>query len=107
MLLMSNETKGQSGTPASWKRIFDDIRLEARITGTEAPQKQSIDGDLRRESSLIDRLDAWTRSRTTRPHAKLISIKQAESEYGLPAALIRDLIHRGDIAALQPTDLLR
>ena len=44
---------------------------------------------------------------TSRPHAKLISIKQAESEYGLPAALIRDLIHRGDLAAVQPPNIRR
>ena len=44
---------------------------------------------------------------TTRPHAKLMSVKQAESEYGLPAALIRDLIHRGDLAAVQPPNIRR
>ena len=43
----------------------------------------------------------------TRPHAKLRSIKQAEREYGLPAALIRDLIHRGDLAAVQPPNIRR
>ena len=44
---------------------------------------------------------------TQRPHAKLISVKQAEAEYGLPAALIRDLIHRGDLAAMQPPNIRR
>ena len=44
---------------------------------------------------------------TPRPHAKLLSIKQAESEYGLPAALIRDLIHRGDLAAVHPPNIRR
>ena len=44
---------------------------------------------------------------THRPHAKLISVKQAEAEYGLPAALIRDLIHRGDLAAMQPPNIRR
>ena len=47
------------------------------------------------------------RATTSRPHGKLISIKQAESEYGLPAALIRDLIHRGDLAAVQPPNIRR
>ena len=47
------------------------------------------------------------RAATGRPHAKLISIKQAESEYGLPAALLRDLIHRGDLAAVQPPNIRR
>ena len=44
---------------------------------------------------------------TPRPHAKLISIKQAADEFGLPAALIRDLIHRGDLAAVQPPHIRR
>jgi hypothetical protein len=47
------------------------------------------------------------RPTAVRPHAKLLSIKQAESEYGLPAALIRDLIHRGDLAAVQPPNIRR
>ena len=42
-----------------------------------------------------------------RPHARLLSIKQAESEYGLPAALLRDLIHRGDLAAVRPPNIRR
>jgi hypothetical protein len=42
-----------------------------------------------------------------RPHAKLISIKQAESGYGLPAALIRDLVHRQELAAIQPPHIRR
>ena len=44
---------------------------------------------------------------TLRPNAKLLTIAQAESEYGLPAALIRDLIHRGDLAAVQPPNIRR
>ena len=44
---------------------------------------------------------------TARPHARLLSIKQAEAEYGLPAALIRDLIHRGALAAVQPPNIRR
>ena len=44
---------------------------------------------------------------TARPHARLISVKQAEREYGLPAALIRDLIHRGDLEAVQPPNIRR
>ena len=47
------------------------------------------------------------RATTIRPHSKLITIKQAEREYGLPAALIRDLIHRGDLAAVQPPHIRR
>lgn len=47
------------------------------------------------------------RATTPRPNAKLISVKQAESEYGLPAALIRDLIHRGDVVAVQPPNIRR
>ena len=47
------------------------------------------------------------RATTVRPRGKLITIKQAENEYGLPAALIRDLIHRGDLAAVQPPNIRR
>ena len=47
------------------------------------------------------------RATTSRPGAKLLSIQQAESEYGLPAALIRDLVHRGDLAAVQPPFIRR
>ena len=47
------------------------------------------------------------RAAIPRPHAKLLSIKQAEAEFGLPAALIRDLIHRGDLAAVQPPNIRR
>lgn len=42
-----------------------------------------------------------------RPHAKLVTIAQAEREYGLPAALLRDLVHRGELAAVQPPDIRR
>ena len=44
---------------------------------------------------------------TNRPHGKLISIKQAADEFGLPEALIRDLMHRGDLAAVQPPHIRR
>ena len=47
------------------------------------------------------------RATTIRSHGKLITIKQAESEYGLPGSLIRDLIHRGDLAAVQPPNIRR
>jgi hypothetical protein len=47
------------------------------------------------------------RATTSRPQAKLISIKQAETEFGLPAALIRDLIHRGVLAAVRPPNIRR
>ena len=47
------------------------------------------------------------RATTLRPNAKLLTIAQAEREYGLPAALIRDLIHRGVLAAVQPPNIRR
>ena len=53
----ANEIKGQCGNPAFLEKVYDGIRLEARITGTEAPQKQTIDGELRVEAELIARLD--------------------------------------------------
>ena len=47
------------------------------------------------------------RATTSRPGAKLLSIQQAEREYGLPAALIRDLVARGDLAAVRPPNIRR
>jgi hypothetical protein len=47
------------------------------------------------------------RATANRPHARLMTVNQAEREYGLPAALIRDLIHRGDLAAVQPPNIRR
>ena len=47
------------------------------------------------------------RATTLRPNGKLLTIAQAEREYGLPAALIRDLVHRGDLAAVQPPHIRR
>jgi hypothetical protein len=44
-----NEVKGQSGNPAFLDKVYDGIRLEARLTGTEAPQQQQIEGRLRLE----------------------------------------------------------
>ena len=39
----ANEVKVQSGNPAFLDKVYDGIRLEARITGTEAPQDQRIE----------------------------------------------------------------
>ena len=47
------------------------------------------------------------RATTQRPGAKLRSIRQAESEYGLPAGMLRDLVCRGDIAAVRPPNVRR
>ena len=47
------------------------------------------------------------RASATRPNAKLIAVKQAESEYGLPAALLRDLVARGELAAVRPPGVRR
>jgi hypothetical protein len=43
----------------------------------------------------------------TRPGAKLISVKAAAEEYGLPAALLYDLIKRGELPAVQPPNIRR
>ena len=42
-----------------------------------------------------------------RPGAKLISVKAAAEEYGLPAALLYDLIKRGELPAVQPPNIRR
>jgi hypothetical protein len=47
------------------------------------------------------------RGTTIRPGAKLISVKAAEQEYGLPGALLRDLIKRGELTAVQPPNVRR
>jgi hypothetical protein len=47
------------------------------------------------------------RATTARPNARLLTVTQAEREYGLPAALIRDLIHRGELAAVHPPKIRR
>ena len=47
------------------------------------------------------------RAMKARPGAKLISVKQAEDETGLPAALLRDLIRRGELEAVQPPGVRR
>ena len=44
---------------------------------------------------------------TPRPGAKLISIRDAEREYGLPYAQLLDLVKRGAVAAVQPPQVRR
>jgi DNA-binding CsgD family transcriptional regulator len=50
----ANEVKAQNGNPAFLEKVYDGIRLEARITGTEAPQKQALDGEIRLPIRVID-----------------------------------------------------
>jgi len=38
-----SQVKVQSGNPAFLDKVYDGIRLEARIAGTEAPQDQRIE----------------------------------------------------------------
>ena len=47
--------------------------------------------------------------RTTRVRAgsQLLGVAQASQEYGLPEALLRDLIRRGDLAGVQPPNIRR
>jgi hypothetical protein len=47
------------------------------------------------------------RTTTSRPNARLISLRQAEAEYGLPYAQLLDLARRGELAAVQPPDVRR
>jgi hypothetical protein len=47
------------------------------------------------------------RAMKSRPNAKLLSIKQAEEETGLPSCLIRDLLRRGVLEAVQPPGVRR
>ena len=50
----ANEVKAQNGNPAFLDKVYDGIRLEARITGTEAPQKQAFDGEIRLPIRVVD-----------------------------------------------------
>jgi hypothetical protein len=51
-----NEVKVQSGNPAFLEKVYEGLRLEARITGTEAPQKQALEGEIRLPVRVIDEL---------------------------------------------------
>ena len=47
------------------------------------------------------------RPTTARPHARLVTIRQAEAEYGLPYAQLLDLVKRGALAAVQLPNVRR
>ena len=42
-----------------------------------------------------------------RAGSKLLSVAQASQEYGLPEALLRDLMRRGDLDGVQPPNVRR
>ena len=47
------------------------------------------------------------RATTTRPGARLLSVRQAEVEYGLPYGQLLDLVKRGELAAVRPPNVRR
>jgi hypothetical protein len=47
------------------------------------------------------------RATTSRPNARLMSLRQAEAEYGIPYAQLLDLAKRGELAAVQPPNVRR
>lgn len=47
------------------------------------------------------------RATAPRPGARLISVRDASREYGLPEALLRDLARRGEVAAVSPPGIRR
>jgi hypothetical protein len=47
------------------------------------------------------------RATTPRPNARLLSLRQAETEYGIPYAQLLDLAKRGELAAVQPPNVRR
>ena len=59
-VIEESEVKGQSGNPAFLERICDAIRLEAKLTGTEAPKVQVIDATI--QASLAERKDRLRRA---------------------------------------------
>jgi hypothetical protein len=69
---------GQSGNPAFLEKVYEGVRLEARLTGTEAPQKQALEGEVRLPIRVIDELyedaerwDCDSRSRRRRLRSSL------------------------------------
>jgi DNA-binding CsgD family transcriptional regulator len=52
-LVEANEIKGQSGNPAFLDKVYEGIRLEARLTGTEAPQQQQIETRMTLEDLVV------------------------------------------------------
>jgi hypothetical protein len=44
---------------------------------------------------------------TPRAHARLLSLRQAEAEFGIPYARLLDLAKRGELAAVQPPKVRR
>jgi hypothetical protein len=81
----ANEIRGQSGNPAFLDKVFEGIRLEARLTGTEAPERQEFDGQLHVDT-LVARLQG-ARQRA----AGLNASRERDERSSLPA-------HSGDIA---------
>ena len=47
------------------------------------------------------------RATTLKRNARLVSLKQAEAEYGLPYSQLLDLARRGELAAVQPPNVRR
>jgi hypothetical protein len=47
------------------------------------------------------------RPTATRPNARLLSLRQAEAECGLPYAQLLDLVKRGELQAVQPPQIRR
>ena len=47
------------------------------------------------------------RATASRPGARLLSLRQAEAEYGLPYAQLLDLVKRGELAGVQPPNVRR
>jgi hypothetical protein len=47
------------------------------------------------------------RATATRPNARLLSLRHAEAEYGIPYAQLLDLVKRGELAAVQPPSVRR
>ena len=47
------------------------------------------------------------RATTARPNARLLSLKQAEAEYGIPYAQLLDLAKRGALERVHPPNVRR
>ena len=69
------------------------------MAGARVARSNAIGGGGRRTRVM--------RATTSRPNARLLSLRQAEAEYGIPYAQLLDLVKRGELAAVQPPNVRR
>jgi len=71
-IVEASEIKAQSGNPAFLEQVYHGIQMEARLTGTEAPKKQSVEGEFNVSTRLVERVAA--------ARQRLAALKQSGNE---------------------------